>query len=80
MYHRRQKRIKIKKELTDISTIPHHMRMDYITRNKNIAAGHKLCFRCSGTGNELYSMYRECENCRGTGIALLTTNKAGDTK
>lgn len=30
-------------------------------------AGKKLCGRCRGTGNELYSMYKSCEACGGSG-------------
>lgn len=46
---------------------PHHMRPDEIKRNKNIDAGRTLCPRCDGTGNELWSMYRRCEQCDGKG-------------
>ena len=52
-----------KKKLTDLSTIPCHMRMDYEQRNNNILSGKKLCKHCGGTGNELYSMYRKCPKC-----------------
>ena len=51
----------------DEKNYPFHMRGDVRTRNKNIDLGHKLCKRCEGTGNELYSMYRACPLCRGTG-------------
>lgn len=27
-----------------------------------------LCKRCDGTGNELFSMYRACEDCGGIGV------------
>ena len=27
------------------------------------------CTYCSGTGNELYSMYRKCRCCQGTGVS-----------
>jgi DnaJ-class molecular chaperone len=29
----------------------------------------KRCERCDGTGNELYSMYRQCQACGGNGIS-----------
>ena len=28
----------------------------------------KICSRCNGTGNELYSMFRCCIQCDGTGV------------
>ena len=56
-------------EIVDLDKYPLHMRMDYQKRNENIQAGYKLCGRCEGTGNELYSMYRKCTVCRGTGQA-----------
>lgn len=30
-----------------------------------------VCGRCGGTGNELYSMYRECEECKGLGTVKI---------
>jgi DnaJ-class molecular chaperone len=27
------------------------------------------CKRCEGTGNELYAMYRRCQDCGGSGEA-----------
>ena len=44
------------------------IRQDNIIRQENVDTGHELCIRCTGTGNELYSMYRSCEDCGGTGI------------
>jgi RecJ-like exonuclease len=52
----------------DINRYPHHMRRDYAIRNDNIDKGVKLCGRCGGTGNELMSMYKMCQACKGTGI------------
>ncbi len=43
------------------------MQMDDDRRDKNIKEGKKLCWRCDGTGNELYSMYIECSKCKGEG-------------
>jgi DnaJ-class molecular chaperone len=37
-------------------------------RENNIKNKKKLCHWCDGTGNELYSMYRKCPKCNGTGI------------
>jgi len=34
----------------------------------NWAAGRKLCKECRGTGNWLYSMYRCCKKCGGSGV------------
>lgn len=51
----------------DLSTIPLHMRTDYVKRNANIDAGKKLCKRCGGTGNQLLSMWQKCEACDGKG-------------
>lgn len=31
--------------------------------------GKTLCSRCEGTGNELFSMYKACEDCGGSGEA-----------
>lgn len=42
---------------------------DQARHEDNVAAGRALCVRCDGTGNELYSMYRACEDCGGTGCA-----------
>jgi len=55
--------------VVDVSKVPTHMRGDYLKRNNNIENGFKLCKRCNGTGNELYSMYRRCTDCGGTGKA-----------
>jgi len=57
-----------KENLTDLNTIPFHMRMNYEKRNNNITSGKKLCLYCSGTGNELYFMYRKCPKCDGSGV------------
>jgi len=53
--------------LVDLNTVPDHMRMDYETRNENVREGRKLCGRCNGTGNEMFSMFRLCEECLGNG-------------
>jgi len=58
----------IENKIIDISTKPLHMRMDYQRRNENVVKGLDLCERCDGTGNELYSMYKKCSQCSGTGI------------
>lgn len=42
---------------------------DRARQAENERAGHSLCSRCNGTGNELYAMYRACEECGGNGIA-----------
>jgi len=42
---------------------------DAAVRRRNEEAGHTLCGHCSGTGNELYAMYRTCPECDG-GIAV----------
>jgi len=53
--------------LVDLNTTPAHMAGDYYKRNNNILNERKLCDRCQGTGNELYSMYRKCTACNGSG-------------
>jgi DnaJ-class molecular chaperone len=58
----------------NLEIVPHHMRKDYSIRNENIDKGIDLCPRCSGTGNELVSMYRKCHACNGTGEKSLTWN------
>lgn len=40
---------------------------DANTRAANAKAGWTLCQHCNGTGNELYSMYRACPECGGSG-------------
>jgi DnaJ-class molecular chaperone len=42
--------------------------MDEMIRKENKEKGNKLCVRCGGTGNELYSMYKKCKACNGTGV------------
>ena len=59
-----------KMKKVDINKIPCHMRMDYEIKNKNIDRKLPLCKHCSGTGNELFSMYRKCPKCNGTGNKL----------
>ena len=61
--------------LIDIDTCPVHMAMDYSTRNENISNNRKLCDRCDGTGNELFSMYRRCINCDGHGFVIIEEEK-----
>jgi len=46
---------------------PHQAR-DYKILERNKKDRKKLCKRCGGTGNELYSMFRKCQDCNGTGI------------
>lgn len=55
-------------KIIDVNQFPHHMRGDYEKRNANIRHGFKLCERCGGTGNELMSMYKQCQACNGDGI------------
>ncbi len=44
-----------------------HRAPDFYRRDQNKAAGREFCGRCEGTGNELFSMYQECEECEGRG-------------
>ena len=53
--------------IVDLETCPMHMRGDYETRNENVLANRKLCTKCDGTGNQLYSMYQRCSICNGDG-------------
>lgn len=57
-----------KNVLIDLRTVPLTMRMDYQKRNENVEEGEILCPKCDGTGNELFSMFRRCSECGGTGI------------
>lgn len=43
---------------------------DQARRDRNRAAGHTLCGRCEGTGNQLYYMYQRCEDCHGSGVEV----------
>ena len=52
-----------------LKNIPYRLRGDEWRRIENEEAGHKLCSRCQGTGNELLAMYRACKDCGGSGIA-----------
>jgi DnaJ-class molecular chaperone len=52
-----------------------HQWPDVATRNENIGNNKELCKRCDGTGNELFSMYRKCSDCNGTGIARKADNE-----
>jgi hypothetical protein len=54
-------------EVMDLLT---HMSPDEATKRRNEEAGHTLCEHCSGTGNELYSMYRSCRQCGGCGYTV----------
>lgn len=47
--------------------IPPHLAGD-MARAFIIPEG-KRCSRCDGTGNELFSMYKECQACKGDGIS-----------
>ena len=42
---------------------------DDMVRLANHKSGYPLCRRCDGTGNEFYSMFRECQTCEGSGVA-----------
>jgi hypothetical protein len=42
---------------------------DLATALRNWLEGARLCARCNGTGNELWSMYRSCEDCGGSGVS-----------
>ena len=56
-------------DLINIDSVPLHIQRDYLIRNENIKNGEPLCLRCSGTGNELFSMYRKCTVCKGNGTS-----------
>jgi hypothetical protein len=51
-----------------LAHLPFHMRGDKWKRIKNLEGNHKLCKKCSGTGNELLSMYKACTDCNGSGV------------
>ncbi len=50
-----------------LSKLPFHMRIDEAIYIANKEAGLSICEDCHGRGNELYSMYRKCPRCDGTG-------------
>lgn len=56
------------KKPVDLKTVPSHMRMDYERYNDNVKNNRELCDKCSGTGNELFSMCRRCSKCGGKGF------------
>lgn len=41
---------------------------DYWTYEANVRAGRLLCERCDGGGNELWSMWKACSDCGGSGV------------
>jgi hypothetical protein len=52
--------------------VPHADRpREFAGRDPIIGDPENLCTRCSGTGNELFSMYRRCSGCLGTGTVTL---------
>jgi RecJ-like exonuclease len=70
---------KKKPEERDVDKVPYHMRADEEHRNENIRNNNPLCDRCSGTGNQLLSMYQKCEKCNGTGIQPKQKIEGGTT-
>lgn len=44
----------------------------------NLAEGKPLCEACEGTGNEFYSMHRDCPKCNGTGALVPATEDKED--
>ena len=51
----------------DRNYVEPNMQMDVDKRNANIDDGRELCSKCSGTGNEFYSMWKECSKCNWKG-------------
>ena len=47
-----------------------HRSPDLIRQRDNRRAGHTLCDRCEGTGNELFSMFKACSDCGGSVIKV----------
>lgn len=43
---------------------------DKIVRHENLLSGLPICGHCEGTGNEMYSMYRQCPKCNGRGVIV----------
>ena len=52
----------------DLNSFPVHMRADADRHNQNVKLKKKLCTKCTGTGNQMYSMYKKCSKCNGTGV------------
>lgn len=50
-----------------LASVPWHMRQDAYRAILNKASGFTVCDNCEGTGNQLLSMYQECEKCSGYG-------------
>lgn len=40
---------------------------DHRVRRHNVDECRELCYKCDGTGNECYIVYRECDKCLGKG-------------
>ncbi len=41
--------------------------LDDLRAKENEEAGRTICEKCGGTGNQFYSMYKECSDCGGKG-------------
>lgn len=55
-----------------LEALPVHVRRDAMRRAENMAYPPIVCERCDGTGNELLSMYRQCQACGGRGYVALS--------
>jgi hypothetical protein len=58
---------KTKPKKWDPAAFAPHQHGDIKTRNVNIDKGFTLCKRCDGTGNELFSCFKRCSDCGGSG-------------
>lgn len=43
---------------------------DEVRRRENILNDRRLCKVCSGTGNEVFFMFKKCEKCEGLGYII----------
>jgi hypothetical protein len=59
--------IDVKELLNDAHESDARVIADDTKKLNNALAGHKLCSKCDGTGNEMFFMYRRCEQCAGSG-------------
>ena len=75
MAKRRMTLLELDKALAELGRVRLHKRgcafshpMDEMRRLVNQRFKRPLCQRCNGTGNELFSMFRRCARCGGTGV------------
>jgi DnaJ-class molecular chaperone len=69
--------LKMSDVIASTHDIQHYgMLQDEITRMINIFRSNPICEKCTGTGNELLSMFRKCSDCGGDGVKKIREIKS----